>query len=545
MPDACPDSRLRQAALLSKAWPFEEARRLKPHMERMERVSPSENAAILFQTGYGPSGLPHLGTFAEVLRTSMVRHAFSLLHPHIPTRLLCFSDDMDALRSIPDNIPNPQMLRPHLGKPLSQVPDPFATHDSFAAHNNARLRDFLDRFGFDYEFVSASEQYRAGRLDAMMLRVLHNYDAIMEVMLPSLREERRKSYAPFLPLCPHSGKILMVAIVERDAQRGIIRYRHPEDGSITETPVTGGCCKLQWKVDWAARWAALGINYEMSGKDLIESVRLSARICRILGGTPPAGFSYELFLDANGEKISKSRGNGMTMDEWLRYAVPESLALFLYREPRRAKRLHFPIIPQCVDEYLGCLDAYPRQSAGERLGNPVWHIHNGTPPAADSEHAIGFQLLLNLVNASNATTADTLWSFLQSYAPHIAPDSHPQLHRLVQYALTYYHDRIAPTRHRRPPTPAEARGLENLASRLGALPADADAKSIQNEVYAAGKEAGFAELRAWFQSLYEVLLGQKQGPRFGSFIRFYGMDNSIALIRSALPANDTPSASVN
>ena len=529
-----PDDSLQQAARLSKAWPFEEARRIKPH------IRPGKE--ILFQTGYGPSGLPHLGTFAEVLRTSMVRHAFSVLHPDIPTRLVCFSDDRDALRSIPDNIPNPQLLEAHLGKPLTEVPDPFGTETSFAAHNNARLCAFLDRFGFRYEFASATDCYLSGRFDDILLRVLHHYDDIMQIMLPSLREERRQSYAPFLPVCPKTGRILMVPILERDPKRGTIAYRDPEDGEIMRTPVTGGRCKLQWKVDWAARWTALGVNYEMSGKDLIDSVKLSGKICRILGGTPPAGFSYELFLDANGEKISKSRGNGMSMEEWLRYGPPESLSLFLYREPRRAKRLHFDVIPKSVDEYLAHLDACPRQSPKDMLNNPAWHIHAGEPPPPDAviEGArIDFQLLLNLVNASNAAKPDTLWHFLQCYAPDVAPHTHPGLDRLVQYALAYYHDRIAPQRRRRPPTPQEAAALEDLVARLQSLPADADAATVQNEVYAAGKQADFPELRAWFQALYEILLGEKQGPRFGSFVRFYGIDNSIALIRSALNAPES------
>lgn len=523
------DPQIKPTALLSKSWPFKEARRLKPHI-RPDRE-------ILFQTGYGPSGLPHLGTFAEVLRTSMVRHACSVLYPDNPSRLICFSDDMDALRSVPENVPNPQLLEPHLGKPLTKVPDPFETESSFAAHNNARLCSFLDSFGFEYEFASSTKYYLTGRFDGILQRVLEAYDDIMEVMLPSLREERKKTYSPFLPVCPISGKVLMVPILERDLKQGVIRYRHPENCELMETPVTGGRCKLQWKVDWAARWAALGIDYEMSGKDLIDSVKLSGKICRLLDGIPPAGFSYELFLDENGEKISKSRGNGMTIDQWLSYASPESLSLFLYREPRRAKRIYFKVIPKHVDEYLTHLAAYPRESPKDRLINPVWHIHAGKPPPPDAVvkgARIDFQLLLNLVNASNAADPETLWSFLQCYAPDISPESHPGLDQLARYSLAYYRDFVAPRRKRRPPSPQEAIALEDLVTRLQDLPPDADAKAVQNEVYAVGKDAGFEELRTWFQALYEILLGEKQGPRFGSFIQFYGIDNSIALIRSAL-----------
>ena len=523
------DTQLQQAALLSKAWPFEEARRIKPRISADDKV--------IFQTGYGPSGLPHLGTFAEVLRTSMVRHAFSMLNPDVPTRLICFSDDLDALRSVPDNVPNASMLEEHLGKPLTRVPDPFGTHESFAAHNNACLRSFLDRFGFEYEFASSTDYYLSGRFDDVLLQILHSYDEIMEVMLPSLREERRQTYAPFLPICPKSGKVLMVPILERDAENGLIRYRDPDSGKVMETSVTGGRCKLQWKVDWAARWAALGVNYEMSGKDLIDSVTLSGKICRILGASPPVGFSFELFLDSHGRKISKSRGNGMTIDKWLDCAPPESLELFVYREPRRAKRFHFQAIPKYVDEYLAYLDSYPKQSAKERLVNPVWHIHSGNPPIPEAVvegTRIDFQLLLNLVNASNASNAQTLWGFLQCYAPSISPESHPGLDSLVHNAVAYYHEYIACNRARRPPTTEEVVALQDLIERLQALPPDADAKTIQNEIYAVGKSASYEELRTWFQALYEILLGVRQGPRFGSFIHLYGIDNSIKLIQEVL-----------
>ena len=372
---------LREVAELSHAWPFEEARKI------VARLKKHPKDEVIFETGYGPSGLPHIGTFGEVARTSMVRHAFRVLtDDRIKTGLIAFSDDMDGLRKVPDNVPNKDMLAQHLGKPLTKVPDPFGTHPSFAEHNNARLRAFLDQFGFDYEFLSSTFCYTSGRFDAALLTVLAHFEEVMAVMLPSLREERAQTYSPFLPIDPKTGIVLQVPVVAHDAEAGTITYE--SEGARVSTPVTGGRCKLQWKPDWAMRWVALGVDYEMAGKDLIDSVKLSGEICRVLGGTPPEGFNYELFLDENGQKISKSKGNGLTIEEWLRYASPESLSLFMYREPKAAKRLYFDVIPRHVDEYLQFLDAYPRQIAKERLGNPVWHIHAGSAARTGQSGAV-------------------------------------------------------------------------------------------------------------------------------------------------------------
>jgi lysyl-tRNA synthetase, class I len=300
----------RELALKGRAWPFEEARKL---LARFNGKTPEKGYA-LFETGYGPSGLPHIGTFGEVVRTTMVRNAFRAMCD-IPTRLFAFSDDMDGLRKVPDNIPNAELIRPHLGKPLTSVPDPFGTHESFGHHNNARLRAFLDSFGFEYEFQSATECYHSGRFDKTLLRVLDHYDAVINVILPTLGPERRATYSPFLPIDPGTGIVLQVPIVARDVKAGTVTYRDEATGKLVEVPVTGGHCKLQWKADWAMRWVALEVDYEMAGKDLIDSVKLSSQICRVLGGRPPEGFNYELFLDEKGEKISKSKGNGMTVDE--------------------------------------------------------------------------------------------------------------------------------------------------------------------------------------------------------------------------------------
>ncbi|MEW5965242.1 MAG: lysine--tRNA ligase [Pseudomonadota bacterium] len=515
----------------ARSWPFEEARRL---IQRLERLPGGTDKTVMFQTGYGPSGLPHIGTFGEVARTSMVRHAFELLtEGKRKTRLVCFSDDMDGLRKVPDNIPNPELLRAALDKPLSSVPDPFGTHASFADHNNARLQAFLDRFGFDYEFLSATECYRSGRMDKTLLQMLEVYDEVMAIILPTLGPERRATYSPFLPVSPTTGKVLQVPMIERDAKAGTVVYLDPETGKRVETKVTGGAVKCQWKADWALRWTALGIDYEMAGKDLIDSVTLSSRICKALGGTPPEGFNYELFLDEKGEKISKSKGNGLTIDEWLRYASPESLSLFMFQKPKTAKRLYFDVIPRAVDEYLQLIAAYPSQEAKQRLDNPAWHIHSGHPPAA--ELPISFALLLNLVAASNAHDKDVLWGFIRRLAPDASPKSHPLLDQLAGYAVRYYEDLVAPSKQFRAPTDAERAALVALDRALAAAPAGANAETLQNLVFETGKANGFADnLRDWFKAIYEVLLGASQGPRFGSFIELYGVAETRALIAKGL-----------
>jgi lysyl-tRNA synthetase class 1 len=530
---------LRELAEQSHAWPFEEARKI------VARLAKRPKEEVIFETGYGPSGLPHMGTFGEVARTTMVRHAFRVLTgDKIKTRLIAFSDDMDGLRKVPDNIPNKEMVAQHLGKPLTQVPDPFGTYPSFAAHNNARLRAFLDQFGFDYEFMSSTDCYTSGRFDSALLNVLQHFEAVMAVMLPSLREERAETYSPFLPISPRTGIVLQVPVTAHDAKAGTITYEDPETKEHVTTLVTGGRCKLQWKPDWAMRWVALGVDYEMAGKDLIDSVKLSSQICRALGGTPPEGFNFELFLDENGQKISKSKGNGLTMEEWLRYASPESLSLFMYREPKAAKRLHFDVIPRHADEYLQFLDGYERQSAKERLSNPVWHIHNGAPPKADNP--VPFAMLLSLVTASNAENADTLWGFIGRYRPGVTKQTHPHLAGLVEYAIHYFHDFVLPAKRFREPGASERAALIDLRDALSQLPHDASAEDIQSVVYEIGRREPFLDQKKkakdgkpgvsldWFNMLYQVLLGQEKGPRFGSFVAAYGIQNTIDMIDGAL-----------
>ena len=527
-----PDPHLTAAASDARAWPFEEARRL---LARLDRLPGGREKTVIFETGYGPSGLPHIGTFGEVARTSMVRHAFRVLTGDArKTRLVCFSDDLDGLRKVPDNVPNKEMMAASLDRPLSAIPDPFCNeHASFADHNNAMLRTFLDRFGFDYEFYSASACYRAGMMDATLLRMLEVYDKVMDIILPTLGPERRATYSPFLPISPTSGRVLQVPMVERNARAGTVVYVDPDSGRKVETAVTGGAVKCQWKADWAMRWTALGVDYEMSGKDLIESVKLSSQICRALGGTPPEGFTYELFLDAKGEKISKSKGNGMTIDEWLRYASPSTLSLFMFQRPKAAKRLHWDVIPRAVDEYLGLVAKYAGEEPKARLENPVWHLHAGQPPAVESP--ISFALLINLVSVSNAETKEQLWSYIRRYQPETTPQRYPVLDEMVGYALAYFKDEVKPKRVYRCATAKERAAMDALIAALADVPVDASAEDLQNIVYAAGKENGFAEdLRSWFQAIYEVALGESQGPRFGSFIALYGVEATRSLLREAL-----------
>ncbi|QAY76759.1 lysine--tRNA ligase [Sphingosinicella sp. BN140058] len=526
---------VREAALVSKAWPYEEARKL---LKRYPNGP--DKGEIVFETGYGPSGLPHLGTFQEVARTLMVRHALTEMADW-PTRLIAFSDDMDGMRKVPPGVPNQEMMLAHIDEPLSRVPDPYGCdHASYAAHNNNLLREFLDRFGFDYEFLSSSDCYGSGRFDAALRQVLRTYDEIMGVMLPTLREERRKTYSPVLPVSRISGKVLQVAIEVIDAEAGLVRYVEPETGESVDQSIFGGGAKLQWKVDWAMRWAALGVDYEMAGKDLIDSVIQSSKIARILGARPPEGFNYELFLDENGEKISKTKGNGVTIDEWLTYAPPESLAFYIYREPKKAKQLSFGVIPKAVDEYYQFLAAYADQPIDKKLGNPVHHIHAGEVPGV--RPPVSFALLLNIASLPGVGNRETIWSFLQRYNPGLSAEANPELDRLVGYAVAYGSRFVAPSLRRRPPTAQEVPALRELDALLaqddGTGRADEDpAAVLQNHVYEIGKSHyGKEGLRDWFKVLYETLLGSDQGPRMGSFIALYGVENSRRLIAEALEA---------
>jgi len=557
-----PFAGLSTEALNARAWPFEQARNLLARLlkSRLDTDAERDLAAtlihtgktdearatlpglareVIFQTGYGPSGLPHIGTFNEVLRTTMVRNAFrALTGDHWPTRLFCFSDDMDGFRKVPENVPNREQMAEDLGKPLTDVRDPFGSGESFGRANNARLRAFLDQYGFDYEFLSATDCYRSGQFDPTLLKALEKFDDIQAIMLPTLGPDRRATYSPFLPISPTTGRVLQVPTLERNVEKGTIIFED-EDGTRVETPVTGGHVKMQWKPDWAMRWAAFGVDYEMAGKDLIESVKVSSRICRELGGTPPEGFNFELFLDGEGRKISKSLGNGLSIEDWLRYGPPDSLAFYIYASPKSAKKLHFDVIPRAVDDYLGQIDAYQGQEIDKRIENPVWHVHQGAPPQAASP--VPFSLLLNLASVANATDKDALWAYISRYLPDATPQTERTLDDLAGYALNYYEDRVRATKIFRAPTAQESAAFRDLAQRLRALPADTtDGEVIQNEVYAVGKEHGFEPLRAWFAALYEVLLGSSQGPRFGSFAAIYGLERTIELLESGASGDLAP-----
>ena len=527
------DDALIAAAQVSKAWPFEEARKL---LKRYPDGKPG-GAAVLFETGYGPSGLPHIGTFQEVLRTTLVRRAYEVLSGGAPTRLVAFSDDMDGLRKVPDNMPNQGLLTAYLGHPLCRIPDPFDKYESFAHHNNAMLREFLDRFGFDYEFVASSDRYNSGQFDDALKGVLRNYQAIMDVMLPTLREERRRTYSPVLPVSPTTHQVLQVPIEVVDAEAGLIRFE--DHGETVEHCIFGGAAKLQWKVDWGMRWVALGVDYEMSGKDLTDSVRESAKIARVLGGRPPEAMIYELFLDEKGEKISKSKGNGLTIDEWLTYGSEESLGFYIYREPKSAKSLHVGIIPRAVDEYWQFREKLVDQPIEQQLGNPVWHLlrANGEAGGAGDKLPVTYGLLLNLVGVLGAgASRDQVWSYLGNYVENADPAAYPELDKLVTTALAYNRNLIAPTLVRRKPEAGEVLALTALDEELAATSDDATAELLQNIVYEIGKDPhyGFEGLRDWFKCLYETLLGSSQGPRMGSFIALYGIGNTRKLIAEAL-----------
>ena len=548
-------------AYAGRAWPFEQARNLIARLvkARIKDLAAQKQALalieagktdealtahedlgrpVIFETGYGPSGLPHIGTFGEVARTTMVRQAFEAMTGGAwPTRLICFSDDMDGLRKVPDGIPNAEVLHEDLYKPLTVVRDPFGEYPSFGEHNNARLKTFLDGFGFAYEFLSSTDCYKGGVFDTTLLTALDRFDDIQKVMLPTLGPDRRSTYSPFLPVSPKTGHVLQVPTLECNVARGTIVFEeaNPSTGQTErfEVPVTGGHVKMQWKPDWAMRWAALGVDYEMAGKDLIDSVKVSSQVCKILGGIPPEGFNYELFLDEGGQKISKSKGNGLTMEQWLRYGAPESLGYYMFQSPKSAKKLYFDVIPRATDEFFQQLEAFPKQEEAKQIENPVLFVLRGE--TASSAPPVTFGLMLNLVSAANAADKETLWGFLKAYIPGATPESEPVLDRLAGYALNYFEDFVKPTKAFRLPTEVERAAMVDLVGRFKALPAETrDAELLQNLVFEVGKTHGFDPLRAWFQALYEVLLGQSQGPRFGSFVAIFGVERTVELIEQAL-----------
>ncbi len=506
----------------TNAWPFVEAKKIL--RERKKAIE--KKGKIILQTGYGPSGLPHIGTFGEVARTSMVVNALDHLID-LPKEIITFSDDMDGLRKVPDNIPNKSILEKNLHKPLTSIPDPFNKFKSFGEHNNEMLKKFLNEFKFNYIFRSSTETYKKGLFNESLNLVLEKYEKIMEIILPTLGKERQQTYSPFLPICPETGQVLEVPIVELNKKEGKIIYQ--KENKKIETEITNGKCKLQWKVDWAMRWHAFEIDYEMYGKDLIESAILSSKICQTLGKKNPNGFAYELFLDEKGEKISKSKGNGITIEQWLNYASPESLSLYMYQNPKRAKKLYADVVPKAVDEYLVCIDKFSEQDVAHMLLNPVWHIHNGKPPKEKS--IMPFSVLLNLVGTSNATDKEVLWKFIKKYKKDINISDHPILDKLTEYALKYFKDLVQPKKKYRKPNEKEKKALQDLVKRLTECGNQIDPESIQTIVYSVGKDNGYKEnLREWFKAIYEIIFGDQDGPRMGFFISFFGVQETIKLI---------------
>ena len=510
----------------TSSWPFVEIRKLLK--DRKDLIKSKDK--IIFQTGYGPSGLPHIGTFAEVARTTMMINALNQIQS-IETDLITFSDDMDGLRKVPDNISNDKVLHENLGKPLSSIPDPFNKFDSFGAHNNEMLKDFLNRFNFKFNFKSSTEHYKNGKFNNSLMRVLEKYEEIMEIILPTLRSERKKTYCPFLPICPVTGKVLEIALLEMNKKKGTIIFDN--NGKKLETEIINAKCKLQWKVDWAMRWFTFDVDFEMYGKDLTESAILSNKICKILGKKPPNGFAYELFLDEKGEKISKSKGNGITIERWLRYASPESLSLYMYQNPTRAKKLYSEVVPKAVDEYLSLIEVFPKQETKEQLLNPVWHIHNGKPP--HEKIVMTFSMLLNLVGSSNAENKEILWKFIQRFHPDINPKNYNILDQLTEYAINYFRDKVEPSKKYKVPNEIEKKALVNLVKKLDLVTQETKPEDIQTVVYSTGKENGYEKkLREWFILIYEVLFGSKDGPRMGFFISFFGVKETIKLIEDKI-----------
>jgi lysyl-tRNA synthetase class 1 len=510
----------------TSSWPFVEARKLIKERQKIYE----KKGKITLQTGYGPSGLPHIGTFAEVARTTMVVNAIKQIID-IPTEIITFSDDMDGLRKIPDNIPNQEILKKNLNKPLTSIPDPFKKFKSFGEHNNEMLKKFLNKFKFNYIFKSSTDTYKNGLFNDALFLVLEKYEEIIDIILPTLGKERRETYSPFLPLCPETNKVLEVPIIEIKKKEGKIIYKNGD--KKVETEVINGKCKLQWKVDWAMRWYAFDVDYEMYGKDLIESAILSSKICRTLGKRSPNGFAYEMFLDEKGEKISKSKGNGITIEQWLKYASPESLSLYMYQNPKRAKKLYADVVPKAVDEYLTCIDKFNEQDDKQKLLNPVWHIHNGKPPKEKS--IMPFSVLLNLVGTSNATDKEVLWKFIKKYKQDIKVEEHPILDKLVEYALKYFDDVVKPKKKYRKPNEKEKKALHDLIKRLKDCKEQNNPEAIQTIVYSVGKDNGYEEnLREWFKAIYEIIFGDQDGPRMGFFISFFGIDETINLINKCI-----------
>ena len=509
----------------SNSWPFQEARRI---LKKINNQTPKKGY-VLFETGYGPSGLPHIGTFGEVVRTCYVKKAFELLAPEIPTKLICISDDIDGLRKVPSNLPNQELIEKNLGKPLTIVPDPFETHESFGHHMNSRLRSFLDSFNFKYEFISATDKYKNGDFDATMLKVLDKYEEIMALMLPTLGAERQKTYSPFMPIDPETNIVIDKGVIGIDKEKGLVKYIDTK-GAEKEISVTGGNCKLQWKIDFGARWYSFGVDYEVYGKDHLPNEPIYRKVCQILGGKPPVNFTYEMFLSEDGAKISKSSGNGISVEDWLKYAPRESIALYMYQKPKTAKRLHFDVIPKAMDEYLAFVSNFSKQEAKQQIENPVFHVHFSDVPEFDFS-GLTYSLILNLASACNPDSDDILWGFVKKYQPKLNKENSPLLAIMINRAINYYNDFIKANKKYRKANDNEKQAILKLKAELLKIDENLEAKEIQNIVFAIGREFGYENnMKDWFLALYQILLGQETGPRMGSFIALYGARNFVNII---------------
>ncbi len=530
-----------------EAWPYREAREILDHLERAEkRDGKSKDKPVLFETGFGPSGLPHVGTFSEVARTNWVRRAFAQLSDR-PTRLLAFSDDMDGLRKVPDNIPNADMVQQHLGKPLCDIPDPFGEEESFSGYMNAKLRSFLDSFGFDYEFISSKDKYRSGEFNSGLLRILECYDEVRNVIVPTLRKPSREDWSPFFPVCENCGKVNNTRVTDTHPEDGTISYVCDQSfrgsqacGHESTVPVTDGHVKVGWKVDWALRWYVLGVDYEMYGKDLIDSAALSAEIVRVLGGEPPAGMFYEMFLDENGAKISKSKGTGLSIDEWMQYGPLESLSWFIFKRPEKAKKLFFEVIPRSTDQYLEALSEYGQtDDQTALLDNPIHFIEADRIDAGEDVDygcGISYSVLLNLVSVLNTDDKDMIWDYLRRYDENVDDDAEI-LEGLIERALNYYRDYVLPTKEYQAPDDEEILvGVNQLREFLANYDGD-DPEEIQSATYRAGKDNDI-KLGKWFKAMYRMLLGQDRGPRLGTFIHLYGVKETLELIDRRLAGEE-------
>ena len=513
-----------------RSWPFKEAEKL------CKRFQHPPESPVRFETGFGPSGLPHIGTFAENARTTWVRHAFEFLTGW-PTQLIAFSDDMDGLRKVPLNMPRQDMLANHLGKPLCHIPDPFETSDSYSGTMNTKLRSFLDGYQFDYTFQGSYEAYQRGDFNEGLEIILRNVDAVKSIILPTMSAEKGRDWSPFFPICGKCGKINSTRVTGYDVANNAVGYvcDRQEDrakgcGYQGTASIFNGHVKVGWKVDWALRWYAYDIAYEMYGKDLIESAKLSGRITRLMGKQPPTGLFCELFLDEDGRKISKSVGKGLTIDSWTMYAPLESLLYYIFQNPKQAKRLFWGIVPKSVDDYLLGLNNYHSLDAQKKPDSPLWHLFNKGAGVPEFKTSINFSLVNNLVSAVGADDRELILEYLKRYDPGI--EAHRAvIEDLVNKAMNYYRDFIVPHKRYRMPTTQEKKMLMRLRDELAAYEGD-DEKEIQTLPFAVAREYSEPP-NNFFKLFYEVVFGQERGPRFGTFVRLVGKEKAISLLDEA------------